>query len=228
MGLTSWGLCLIKVLIEIFIGLLAVAAAPLAVQAVFQSKSRIGRLAQTIAGIALVVGFLVVWGDTGRDPLQWVYCWLNPGAYSCQDTDMAAAPPPNGIPQPDGPIRSQIQEALLLGAPGKTAVTEVYASLGQFPRDNPAAGLPDPEQLIGNYTTGIAVEDGAIHIALGNRADPAINGKTISLRPARVGDNPASPLSWLCGYAEPVRGMVAQGANRTSVPALYLPVECRP
>jgi type IV pilus assembly protein PilA len=47
------------------------------------------------------------------------------------------------------------------------------------------------------------------------------------LRPAIVTANPNSPISWLCGYAEPVNGMSAIGKNHTTVPSLYLSPACR-
>jgi type IV pilus assembly protein PilA len=96
-----------------------------------------------------------------------------------------------------------------------------------FPADNPTANVPKPEHLIGNFVTGVQVENGAIHISLGNRINAHVEGKVLSLRPAIVTENPSSPISWLCGYAEAVPGMTAIGENRTTVPSLYLSPACR-
>jgi type IV pilus assembly protein PilA len=98
---------------------------------------------------------------------------------------------------------------------------------GQFPADNAAAGLPEADRLISNYLTGIRVANGAIHLSFGNHADPSLIGQVLTLRPAVVTDSPASPISWLCGYLTPVRGMSAVGTNLTSVLPRNLPVQCR-
>lgn len=123
-------------------------------------------------------------------------------------------------------VLSQIKEILQLASDAKAGVGDYRYTRGEFPADNKAVGLPEPEKLIGNYVTSITVKNGAIHIALGNRADSRINGKILTLRPAYVVDSPMSPISWLCGYAEPVQGMVAQGENLTSVPEVLLPKVC--
>jgi type IV pilus assembly protein PilA len=123
-------------------------------------------------------------------------------------------------------VLSQIQEALGLAVEAKSGVGEYRSARGGFPADNKFVGLPKPEHLIGNYVTSITVKNGAIHIALGNRADSRIKGKMLTLRPAYVKDSLVSPISWLCGYAEPVQGMAAQGENLTSVPEIFLPKVC--
>lgn len=104
---------------------------------------------------------------------------------------------------------------------------EYYLSNGRFPADNAAAGIAKSENLIGNYVAGIGVEEGAIHIQFGNRADQSIAGKWLSLQPAIISANPEGPVSWWCGYAPPIKGMTAQGRNMTSVPAAYLPAQYR-
>lgn len=123
-------------------------------------------------------------------------------------------------------VLSQIQEALRMVSDAKVAVAEYRSARGEFPVSNKTAGLPEPKQLIGNYVTSVTVKNGAIHIALGNRADSRINGKILTLRPAYVVDSLMSSTSWLCGYAEPVQGMAASGENLTSVPKFLLPQAC--
>jgi len=126
------------------------------------------------------------------------------------------------------PVRAQVSEGLAMAGLAKVAVAEHYMSLGRFPIDNAEAGLPAPDLLIGNYVSGIRVEDGAIHIAFGNRADNAIRDRLLSLRPAfPTADPSAGHISWWCGYAPAIDRMSANGRNLTSIPALYLPVQCR-
>ena len=122
-------------------------------------------------------------------------------------------------------IRSQVVEVLNLTSSVKTIVTEFYANTGQFPTNNAAAGLPEPEQLSGHYVTSITVKNGALHIVFGNTIATELAGKRVSLRPAIVSANPGL-ISWLCGYLPPAEGMTAVGKNRTSVPASYLPASC--
>ncbi len=124
-------------------------------------------------------------------------------------------------------IRAQITEAMNLADGVKKAITHYYVANQTFPKDNQTAGVPKPEHLIGNFVTGLEIKDGAIHVTLGNRINAHVEGKVLSLRPATVIENPSSPMSWLCGYAEPVNGMTAIGYNDTSVPSLYLSPACR-
>jgi len=124
-------------------------------------------------------------------------------------------------------IRGQIKEGVQLADSLKQSITTYYQKYQQFPTNNEAAGLPKAEHLIGNYVTRIEVQDGAIHIHLGNRINRHVHEKVLSLRPAYVAANPAAPMSWLCGHANPVPGMKAQGENKTSVPPMYLSLDCR-
>jgi type IV pilus assembly protein PilA len=124
-------------------------------------------------------------------------------------------------------IRAQLTEALNLTEGVKKAITDYYVEKKQFPQDNQTAGVPKPEHLIGNYVTGVQVKEGAIHVTLGNRINAHVEGKVLSLRPAIVTTNPSSPISWLCGYAQPVNGMTAIAENKTTVPDSFLSPTCR-
>lgn len=124
-------------------------------------------------------------------------------------------------------VRSQIAEAINLSENIKKAITEYYYNYKQFPQHNEMAGIPKAEHLVGNFVTNMQVENGAIHITLGNRINALFNGKILTLRPAFVAENLNSPISWLCGYAEPVNKMVAQGENKTNVSPINLSINCR-
>lgn len=124
-------------------------------------------------------------------------------------------------------VRAQIAEALNLSDPIKKAITEYYYNYKQFPQHNEMAGIPKAEHLVGNFVTNVQIENGAIHITLGNRINTSFKGKILTLRPAFVAENLNSPISWLCGYAEPVNKMVAQGENKTNVSAINLSIHCR-
>jgi type IV pilus assembly protein PilA len=127
----------------------------------------------------------------------------------------------------DRVIRTQIEEALALSDIAKQAISEYFERTRRFPRDNRQAMIPPSDKLIGNFVKGIRIQDGAIHVTLGNRVNAHVNSKVITLRPAMVDGSPQSPISWLCGYAQPVSGMTGVGSNKTSVPENYLPFPCR-
>ncbi len=124
-------------------------------------------------------------------------------------------------------IRSQIEEGVQLADSLMPKITAYYETYQQFPADNESAGLPKAEHLIGNYVTRIDIQDGAMHIHLGNRINRHVKEKILSVRPAYVEAHPAAPISWLCGHAEAVAGMTAQGENKTTVPPIYLSLKCR-
>ena len=124
-------------------------------------------------------------------------------------------------------VRDQIKGDLPLADIAKKPIAASWLSVQSFPADNAAASLPPADKIVGNYVSAVAVENGAIHIAFGNRANHAIAGKTLSLRPAVVEDAPVVPIAWVCGYAEAPDKMSVHGRNLTDVPELLLPVECR-
>jgi len=122
--------------------------------------------------------------------------------------------------------RSDLLEALRMAKSIRIDVTDYYEKNLAFPSDNEEAGLPAVEQLIGNKVTGIEVEDGAIHIRLGNKAVKPLQDKTVTMRPAIVTGSPASPVSWICGFDEPVTGMEAVGLNKTDIKKGLVPASC--
>ena len=124
-------------------------------------------------------------------------------------------------------VRAQVTEALQMAEPLRSAISDYYRKHQRFPANNRAAGLPQPQQLVGNFVERIEVDGGAMHIVLGNRINAHADGKVLTLRPAYVEDSPSSPLAWLCGYAEPVDGMSVTAGNRTDLSYTFLGPECR-
>ncbi|CAM3448107.1 pilin [Parendozoicomonas haliclonae] len=123
--------------------------------------------------------------------------------------------------------RSEVVDALTFSTSVREKVASYHAENLGFPANNTQAGVPAPELLIGNRVTSITVEAGAIHIQLGNKSPKPLHGKTLTFRPAVVIGSVASPMSWLCGYDEPVPGMKAVGQNKTDIPNELLPSACR-
>jgi type IV pilus assembly protein PilA len=124
-------------------------------------------------------------------------------------------------------VRDQIAEALPLADIVKVPVGASWALLKAFPADNAAAALPPAEKIVSNLVSSMALEAGAIHITFGNRANGTLRGKVLTLRPAVVDDAPIVPVAWVCGFAPVPGNMSAKGANRTDIPANYLPLKCR-
>jgi type IV pilus assembly protein PilA len=124
-------------------------------------------------------------------------------------------------------VRDQIKSALPLADVAKKPVEASWTGTMTFPANNAAAGLPVADKIVANYVSALAIDNGAIHITFGNRANNAIAGKILTLRPAVIEDSPVVPVAWVCGYAEAPDKMALHGQNLTSVPELLLPVECR-
>jgi type IV pilus assembly protein PilA len=128
---------------------------------------------------------------------------------------------------PDKMIRDRIVEAVKLADIVKPPVAAAWATTGTLPLDNAAAGLPVADKIVNEYISSVAIESGAIQVTFGNRANGSIQGKVLSLRPAVVEDAKIVPVSWVCGNAEPPGRMTVRGLNKTSVPARFLPLNCR-
>ncbi|MGD2272274.1 MAG: pilin [Desulfobacterales bacterium] len=124
-------------------------------------------------------------------------------------------------------IRTQMKEAFNLGEIAKKAVEDYYDARGTLPQSNAAAGLPQPDKIIGNCVRPVRVIDGAIDITLGNRINKNVDGKTVTVRPAIVEGTPVVPIAWVHGYASVPQGMAAMGTNNTNVLPRHLPVYCR-
>ncbi len=124
-------------------------------------------------------------------------------------------------------VREQIVEAMKLTEIAKPPIAAFWALGRALPADNAAAGLPAADKIVSNLVSSLVVESGAIHVTFGNRANGAIRGKTLSLRPAVVEDAPIVPVAWVCGHAGAVAKMTLKGTDRTDVAANFLPLNCR-
>lgn len=124
-------------------------------------------------------------------------------------------------------VREQIVEGMKLADVVKPPVAAMWRVAHALPADNAAAGLPAADRIVGNLVTSVAVEQGAVHVTFGNQANGAIRGKTLTLRPAVIDDAPVVPVAWVCAGAAAPAPMSVHGSDRTSVPARFLPVNCR-
>lgn len=124
-------------------------------------------------------------------------------------------------------IREQIIEAMKLTNVAKGPIAAAWTTAKSLPDDNAAAGLPAPDKVVSNYVKSLTVEAGAIHVVFGNQANGALQGMTLSLRPAVVEDAPIVPVAWICGFAPAPEKMTVMGSNKTNLPKGWLPVNCR-
>lgn len=123
--------------------------------------------------------------------------------------------------------RPQIEESLKLLEDYQQQVTAYYKIMGEFPANNQTIGMPDPEKIIGNYFSAVTLEQGALHIELGNKIGEGQTGRVVSLYPVYVPGSPQSPVSWVCGTARIPQGMNPAGTNLTDLELAYLPSKCR-
>lgn len=131
------------------------------------------------------------------------------------------------LPSSEGKInRVRIQETLKLVDQYKGRIEAYYRLKEEFPVDNEEAGLPEPQQIIGNFLAETQVIDGALHLYLGNKISPDLAGKVISVRPIFVPAAEGAPISWICGYDTVPAGMVVAGENLTNVDRTVLPISC--
>ena len=127
----------------------------------------------------------------------------------------------------DKHIREQVIEAMRLTDIAKGPIAAAWATTKTFPDDNAAVGLPAPDKVVSNYVKSLTVEAGAIHVVFGNQAMGALRGMTLSLRPAVIEDAPIVPVAWVCGFAAAPEKMTVMAPNKTDLPKVWLPVNCR-
>ena len=127
----------------------------------------------------------------------------------------------------DRMVRDQIIEGAKLADVAKGPLAAGWSTAKKLLNDNAEAGLPVAEKIVSNHISGVVVESGAIHLKFGNGASAALQGKTLTLRPAVVEDAPVVPVAWVCGAASAPAMMTLRGTNRTDISARYLPLNCR-
>lgn len=124
-------------------------------------------------------------------------------------------------------VRSQVAEGIAVAAELIPAVTEHFRRYGEVPSE-----VPSPA-VVGPVVEAIDVVDGRIDVIYGERADPAIAGRRLSLTPYETAD---AHVVWICGNRAPGPGLMPlgfAGGGRQAVPlataieARYLTRDCR-
>ena len=141
------------------------------------------------------------------------------------------------IPQyQDYIIRSKVSEGLGLANSVQTNVADTFQDLGRIPTggnltSNNSYGLPAASSISGTYVKSIAVGSGGVisityKDSVGGGISQASGTNILTLSPAT---SVHAAVVWACGYT------VLQFAGRsvggtsagTTVPAKYLPADCR-
>jgi len=112
-------------------------------------------------------------------------------------------------------VRDQIVESSALVNIAKAPISAYWTANRALPADN------------ASLARAVMVQDGAIHITHGNRANGILKNKTLSLRPAVIDDAQVVPVAWVCGSATGPNKMTVRGENKTDISKEYLPLNCR-
>ena len=132
------------------------------------------------------------------------------------------------LPSNSGKIdQAGVSETVRLMRAYQQQIESYYNKHNEFPSDNETAGIPEATSIMGNYLTAAYLEDGALHLQLGNKIRQNLKGKFISLRPVFVPQVENTPVSWICGNDTVPGNMVAAGENRTDIDNYSLPLSCR-
>lgn len=93
--------------------------------------------------------------------------------------------------------------------------------------DNKEAGLPTPNKVVSNLISALEVDKGVINMNIGNKANPNLQGKVLSIRPGVIEESQTVPIAWVCGIGKPPVNMTLFGDNRTAIVANFLPFACK-
>lgn len=129
----------------------------------------------------------------------------------------------------DYTIRAQVTEALTMTSFAKVAVVENYLNTGALPANRTAAGLSaNPTDSNGQFYSQLDITGGEIEVTLGHNANARAHGRTLVLTPyAPPGDG---SVAWQCNSASlgpAPAGVALAGPTAGTVPAQYVPAQCR-
>jgi len=128
----------------------------------------------------------------------------------------------------DNALKRQVKEGMALADVAKKGVQAVWSAVGEMPKNNKEADIPEKHKIVGNMVKEVKVVDGAITLTFGNNASKALDDKKLTLRPAVVADQPVVPIAWICHNVAVPKGMELKGGkDETDIPMSWLPVDCR-
>jgi type IV pilus assembly protein PilA len=109
----------------------------------------------------------------------------------------------------DYTIRAQVSEGLNLSGGAKAAVSEYSMDTGNFPTDNPTAGLAAPQSIAGKYVVSVTNNNGVLSVVYGNSAHTTLATNALLLSAAQN----AGSIEWVC--------------KSTTIANKHLPAACR-
>lgn len=204
-------------------------------------------LAQILSGFVFGIGYVIAGFTKKRQALHDLIAGTLVVNRSRTPAEIIAAPPATGsegivlvvllipaigimaaiaIPAyQDYTIRAQTTEGIKLANSLKMYTAQYYSANGIWPTDLTSGGDPARASLPrgGDYVGSMAMpRPGTITITFGNRANPLIAGKTLSMNAYLNG----SDIIWVCGNGLGGAGLERIGVGQTSVPSKYLPAAC--
>lgn len=130
--------------------------------------------------------------------------------------------------------RTKVMEGLSLSDSAQTAVAESFQSHGYMPATGNASspnsfGLPPAASIAGKYVANIVVAGGTgkVTITYNSQVGGGVaSGDVLVLTPGTIVHG---AVVWACGYSAVTLGSQTVGGagSGTTVPAKYLPADCR-
>ena len=120
--------------------------------------------------------------------------------------------------------RAQVSEAISLASSAKTAVSEYYMTIGDWPEGNDEAGLSAADQIQGSYVNSVNVktldgQGGGIVVTMNSEGVvDALVGTRLVFEPKvnEDNDNNSGSVEWVC-----------RPAVSNAIPTRFLPASCR-
>ena len=120
--------------------------------------------------------------------------------------------------------RAQVSEAISLASSAKTAVSEYYMTIGDWPEGNDEAGLSAADQIQGSYVNSVHVkmvdgQGGGIVVTMNSEGVvDALVGTQLVFEPKvnEDNDNNSGSVEWVC-----------RPAASNAIPTRFLPASCR-
>lgn len=124
-------------------------------------------------------------------------------------------------------VQLQVVESIDIAENYKANIEQIYMLTGAFPSNNDDAGLPNSDEIRGNYLAGLRVQNGVLNLEFGQKMSEQHHGKVLSIRPVFVDSEAITPISWICGSDTIPEGMLAADENSTTLEEQFLPIRCR-
>ncbi len=126
--------------------------------------------------------------------------------------------------------RARITETFSLSTTVRSQIADFYRQTGGLPADNTAAGLPQPDKLVGKYIQSVTIKNGVIIVKFQDSDSlGTLRDKVLSLHPRITIGSPTTPISFQCGTdsSSLPKGVVVVGKDETTLPEDLLRAACR-